>query len=108
MEALSLGVSGRWVSSSWLDNTNAGDLSTPSFLDVSATATLDLSRWIPAGHPRLRLAVNNLLNRRTIWPSGYSYLYASRDVAGGESLGGTAYFYPQATRSAVLNLDVRF
>ena len=108
VRSLAIGLSGRWVSSSWLDNTNTGDLATPSFLDLSATATLDLSSWIPVGVPRLRLAVNNLLNRTTIWPSGYSYLYATKGAAGGESLSGAAYFYPQATRSAVLNLDVRF
>lgn len=105
---LSLSLAGRWVSEAWLDNANTEGLRTPSFFDLSFAASVGLSKWVPAGSPRLRLAVNNLLNAGNQWPSGYSYLYATADAQGQPSLAGTAYYYPQATRNATLNLDVRF
>lgn len=98
---------GRWVAASYLDNANAAGLETPSYLDLSASAALDLARWVPAGHPLLKLTVDNLLDREGIWPSGYSYLFATTD-GGRETLGGTPYYYPRAGRSATLTLDVRF
>ena len=48
-----------------------------------------------------------LLGNERIWPAGYSYLFFTRD-AGQDTLGGTAYYYPQATRSVYATLDLRF
>jgi hypothetical protein len=53
---------------------------------------------------RVRLQVNNLLNNRRVYPSGYSYLFMN--VAG--SVDGIRYYYPQATRHAMLTVDVTF
>jgi hypothetical protein len=43
-----------------------------------------------------------LTNRRRIFPSGYSYLY----IAGNE-IQATPYYYPQATRNAMVMVDFR-
>jgi len=104
---LDLAATVRHVAESYLDNTNRGDLTTPAFTTVDATASSDLSRWIRAGHPRLTLQLNNLTNNRTVYPSGYSYPFITRDNAGGEAVSGIPYYYPQAGRHAVLMLDWR-
>jgi iron complex outermembrane receptor protein len=98
--ALSLGVLGRYVGESFLDNTNA-----PALV---ASLGLSLARWVKRGEPRLRLQATNLLDARRVYPSGYSYLYAVRDAAGREVLSGTPYYYPLATRSVFVTLDLRF
>lgn len=105
---LSLGASARYVAGSWLDNTNAERLSTPDWWKVDVSASVDLSRVLKTGRPRLRVLVDNLLDDRGIRPSGYSYLYATRDGAGVETLGGTPYLFPLATRSVSAVLDLGF
>ncbi len=60
------------------------------------------------GNPRVRLLVDNVLDDRRIWPNGYSYLYATRDGAGTESLAGIPYFFPMATRNVTVVLDLGF
>lgn len=102
---LLIGVNMRYVSSSYLDNTNSDGFRTPAFFNMDATFHWDLSRWVKHGAPRLRLQVNNVLNNKRIWPSGYSYLYFIRGADGSESLLGTPYFYPLATCSAFVALD---
>jgi iron complex outermembrane receptor protein len=78
---LSFGAVGRYVSKSFLDNTENNALVTPPFFVVDATANY---RWI-------RLQVNNLLNRKRVFPSGYAF-------------DGVSYLYPLASRNAVLTL----
>jgi iron complex outermembrane recepter protein len=102
------GLAGRYVATSRLDNTDDPALATPSFFDLSAHASLSLARWVKKGEPRLRVQVNNVLGGRRHWPSGYSYLYVTRDQAGVDTFRGTPYYYPLATRSVFVNLDVRF
>jgi iron complex outermembrane recepter protein len=106
--AVTVGLAGRYVSTSQLDNTDDPALATPSFFDMSAQASVSLARWVKKGEPRLRVLVSNLLGGRRHWPSGYSYLYVTRDDAGVDTLQGTPYYYPLATRSVFVNLDVRF
>ena len=103
-----MGATGRYVAASWLDNTNAEGLVAPRTFALDATLVVDLARWIPAGKPRLKLQVNNVLDNRRLWPRGYSYLYANRDAAGAETLAGIPYYYPLATRSAYVSLDLGF
>jgi iron complex outermembrane receptor protein len=105
--ALGLGIRGRYVSKAYLDNTNQDALTTPSFFSLEASASLGLSRWIEAGDPRIRVQVNNLLDNRRIWPSGYSYLSFTRDASGAETLAGIPYYYPQATRSVFVTLEIK-
>lgn len=105
---VSVAAAGRWVSEAALDNTGNAAFRTPAFFILDAQATLHLARWVKRGQPRLRVQGTNLLDSRRVWPGGYSYLFFTRDAAGAEALSGTAYFYPQATRSAFVTLDVRF
>ena len=105
---LALSLAGRWVSRSQLDNTGNPDFQTPSFFDLDGQLRLSLARLVKRGEPRLRVQATNLLNSRRLWPAGYSYLSFTRDAAGGETLSGTSYYYPQATRSVYLTLDLRF
>ena len=108
LEGFTVGATGRYVAASWLDNTNAEGLEAPRTFQLDATLAVDLSRWIPAGKPRLKVQVNNVLDDRRLWPRGYSYLYANRDASGAETLAGTPYYYPLATRSAYVSLDLGF
>ena len=52
---------------------------------------------------RVTLQVNNLLDANRVYPSGYSYRFFS-----GEENTGTAYYYPQAGRNAVVLMDFDF
>jgi len=103
-----LDVSGRWVDNSQLDNTGNAHFRTPSFFTMDAQATFALSGAIRRGKPRLRVQVTNLFNERRAWPGGYSYQYMNRNAEGHDTLQGIAYFYPLATRSVYVTLDVRF
>ena len=103
-----LGVAGRWVGESQLDNTGNAAFRTPSFFGLDAFASVSLARWFAHGEPRLRVQATNLLNDHRIWPGGYSYLYLNRDEMGAETLAGSSYYYPLATRSVFVTLDVRF
>ena len=105
---LLVGASGRYVAKAYLDNTNAPDLATPDFFDLDLTLSLGLDRWIKPGRPRLRLQVDNLLDSHRIWPSGYSYLFLTREASGSEVAQGIPYYYPLATRSALVLLDLSF
>jgi iron complex outermembrane recepter protein len=105
---LSLSLAGRFVDHAQLDNTGDPGFRTPSFFDLDAQATLSLARWVPRGAPRLRVQATNLLDSRRQWPGGYSYLFFTRDAAGAEALSGSSYYYPLATRSVFVTLDVRF
>jgi iron complex outermembrane receptor protein len=95
---LTLGGTGRYVAKSYLDNTNNDRFVAPSFFTVDANAS-----WSVTGAVRLSVQVNNLLNEKRIYPSGYDYLY----VAPGGAIEGTSYYFPQATRNAVVMLDVK-
>ena len=108
IRGLTIGATGRYVAASWLDNTNTEGLEAPRTFQLDATLVVDLARWIPAGKPRLKVQVNNVLDNRRLWPRGYSYLYANRDAAGAETLAGIPYYYPLATTSAYVSLDMGF
>lgn len=92
---LSLGATGRYVGRAYLDNTNDDDFSTPSFFVADANVAYAVTPQI-----RVSLQVNNVFDRDRVFPSGYSYLY---DFDGVPT--GTAYYYPQATRNAVVLVD---
>jgi iron complex outermembrane receptor protein len=92
----SAGAVGRWIGRSYLDNTNG--LEAPSFFVADANASYAVTDWA-----RVTLQVNNVFDHDRIRPSGYSFLYFA-----GEELTGDAYYYPQATRNAVVLLDLDF
>jgi iron complex outermembrane receptor protein len=91
-----LGLTGRHVGRSFLDNTNNTAFVAPAFTTVDANASVALSRAVT-----VRLQVNNLLNSSRVFPSGYSYLFLT--PAG--SVDGVSYYYPQATRNAAVMVD---
>jgi iron complex outermembrane receptor protein len=93
---LLLGATGRYVGDSYLDNTNG--LEAPSFFLLDLTASYAFTPRV-----RVTLQVNNALDADRVYPSGYSYLYYTGDVPS-----GTAYYYPQATRNAVVLMDLDF
>jgi outer membrane receptor protein involved in Fe transport len=105
---LLVGAAGRYVSKAYLDNTNTLQLETPDFFELDLTLSLGLERWISLGRPRLRLQVDNVLDSRGIWPSGYSYLFLTREASGSEAAQGIPYYYPMATRSVLAFLDLSF
>jgi len=95
---LTLSGTGRYVAKAYLDNTNNPAFVAPSFFVIDASAAFALPR-----NARVTLQVNNLTNRKAYYPSGYSYL--TMNPAG--TIGGTSYFYPQATRNFVVMLDAK-
>jgi len=95
---LSVGATGRWTGRAFLDNTNSDALDVPAYFVADANVAYAVTPWA-----RVSLQVNNVFDRKRIYPSGYSYLYYS-----GEQQTGTAYYYPQAGRNAVVLLDVGF
>jgi iron complex outermembrane receptor protein len=105
---LTLGATTRYVAEAWLDNTNAEGIATPDWWKVDLSASFDLSRFVKAGSPRLRILVDNVFDDHRIWANGYSWLYASRDGAGRETLGGIPYYFPMATRNVTAVLDLGF
>jgi iron complex outermembrane receptor protein len=104
---LGLAAAGRYSSTSYLDNTGNEHFQTPHFFGLDASATLSLGRWIKKGDPQLRVYVGNVFDNHHIWPSGYSYLTFTRDPSGVDVPGGIAYFYPQATRTVLVSLDLK-
>ena len=104
---VAVGLAGRSVARSYLDNTNDEALVAPSFFNLDGKVAFSLTRWMPKGAPRLTVQMNNILDNRRLYPSGYSWNYISRDNSGAESIGGIPYYYPQATRNVVVMLDVR-
>ncbi len=94
---LELAATGRYVGQSHLDNTNKDAFVTPSFLVVDANVALNVWR-----STRLVVQVNNVFNRKRVFPSGYSYRFFTPDG----TIDGISYFYPQATRNAVVSLRV--
>jgi iron complex outermembrane receptor protein len=105
---LALGATGRVVGRTYLDNTDDPALATPRLFELDASARLKLARVVRALDPTLRVKVTNLLDSRRLFPSGYSYLYLTRGASGDDVPGGTAYYYPLATRAVVVTLDMRF
>jgi iron complex outermembrane receptor protein len=92
---LATNVTARYVGRSYLDNTNDSAFDAPAFTLVDARVSYAVTSWA-----RVTLQVNNLLDANRVYPSGYSYRYFSGDVNT-----GTAYYYPQAGRNAVVLMD---
>lgn len=107
-KGLAISAVGRYVAKAHLDNTDDEATTTPGFFDLDAVLTLDLGRFIKVAKPRLRVQLNNVLDNSRIYASGYSYLYFTRAADGGQSLTGTPYYYPLATRAVFVGLDLKF
>jgi Outer membrane receptor for ferrienterochelin and colicins len=96
--SIAIDLTGRHAGRSYLDNTNNGSFVTPAFSTIDAGAAIGLSRNV-----RLRVHVNNVLNDKHVFPSGYSYLFLTPS----KTIEGISYYYPQATRNAVVTVEWR-
>lgn len=101
-----VGVMGRYVDEAQLDNTGLDEFQTPSWTNVDLRASVSLRRWWAAGNPRLTLFINNLFDDLDQFPSGYSYQFLIQDSTGQQVLDGIPFYYPLATRNAVLTLEL--
>jgi len=93
-----VGLTARHVGRSYLDNTNNGSFTAPAFTTFEASAGIAL-----AHNMNIRVQINNLLNDRRVFPSGYSYLFLTPQ----RTIEGISYYYPQATRNATVMVDFR-
>jgi outer membrane receptor protein involved in Fe transport len=95
---MTFGITARHVGRSYLDNTNNGSFIAPAF------TTFEANGAIAIGHDMsLRIQINNLLNNKRVFPSGYSYLFLTPQ----RTIEGVSYYYPQATRNASVMVDFR-
>ncbi len=102
----SIALMGRFVDDSQLDNTGLEDFQLPSYINVDLRASVSLGRWWASASPRITLFINNLLDNDDQYPSGYSYQFINQSSTGEQTLDGIPYYYPLATRNAVLTLEL--
>jgi iron complex outermembrane receptor protein len=110
-EWCTLGAAGRYVGPAHLDNTGSRDFRAPAFFGLDADAALSLAGILPfaaGAAPRLRVQGTNLLNNRRMFPGGYSYQYFVTDGGGSLEPAGTRYYYPLATRSVFVAIEMGF
>jgi iron complex outermembrane receptor protein len=107
-----IGATWRYVGESHLDNTGNEEFTAPAFNCLDLAASLDLARLLTfaaAAHPVLRANVGNVLDSRRLFPNGYSYQYFTAGAGlGSPVLHGTRSYYPLATRSVFVGIDLRF
>ena len=92
------GLTARHVGRSYLDNTNNASFVAPAFTTFEANGLFALARNV-----NLRVQLNNLLNNKRVFPSGYSYLF----ITAQRTIEGISYYYSQATRNASVMVDFR-
>jgi iron complex outermembrane receptor protein len=92
------GLTARHVGRSYLDNTNNRSFIAPAFSTIDANGAFAIRHDIS-----IRVQVNNLLNNKRVFPSGYSYLFLTPQ----RTIEGVSYYYPQATRNASVMVDFR-
>ncbi|HEV7486190.1 MAG TPA: TonB-dependent receptor [Thermoanaerobaculia bacterium] len=92
------GITARHVGRSYLDNTNNASFVAPAFTTFEANGAIAIGHGMS-----LRLQINNLLNNKRVFPSGYSYLFLTPQ----RTIEGISYYYPQATRNASVMVDFR-
>jgi iron complex outermembrane receptor protein len=92
------GLTARHVGRSYLDNTNNVSFTAPAFTTFEASASVALAHNV-----NIRVQINNLLNNKRVFPSGYSYLFLTPE----RTIEGVSYYYPQATRNASVMVDFR-
>jgi hypothetical protein len=97
---------GRYVDEAQLDNTGLTEFRTPSLTNVDLRASVGLGRWWSAANPKITLFINNLFDNLDQFPSGYSYQFLVQNPAGQAVLDGIPFYYPLASRYAVLSLEL--
>ena len=102
----SVALMGRYVDDAQLDNTGLEEFRLPSYTNVDLRASVNLGRWWASANPRITLFINNLFDNDDQYPSGYSYQFINQGSSGQPSLDGVPFYYPLATRNAVLTLEL--
>jgi iron complex outermembrane receptor protein len=92
------GLTARHVGRSYLDNTNNRSFIAPAFTSFEANGAFAIRHDMS-----IRVQINNLLNNKRVFPSGYSYLFLTPQ----RTIEGVSYYYPQATRNASVMVDFR-
>lgn len=103
----SVALLGRYVGDSQLDNTDRADLRAPSYFQLDLRGKVELSRLRAVGSPTISLHLNNVLDKEDLYPSGFSYLFFTRDALGRETDGGIPFYYPLARRNVIVTLDFK-
>jgi iron complex outermembrane receptor protein len=104
---LNLGLSGRFTSMQYLDNTQSAGISLPEFWFLDFRTTLDLSNLTNFGNLQVSFFLNNISNQKYATAgsvAGFSNLFdrTSRQAS------ATPLFFPAATRNWFLSLNWRF
>ncbi len=102
----SAALMGRYVEDAQLDNTGLEAFQLPSYTNVDLRASMSLGRWWAAANPRITLFINNLFDNDDQYPSGYSYQFINQGSTGQQTLDSIPFYYPLATRNAVLTLEL--
>ena len=102
----SIALMGRYVDDAQLDNTGLEGFRLPSYTNADLRASMNLGRWWASANPRITLFINNLFDNDDQYPSGYSYQFINQSGSGQQTLDGIPYYYPLATRNAVLTLEL--
>jgi iron complex outermembrane recepter protein len=97
----SAALMGRYVGRSFLDNTDNPEFVTPHFFTLDGNVSYAI-----AGSTRVSLQANNILNSKRVFPNGYAYVFLTRDRSQ-ETMSGTSYLFPQATRNFVMMVDFK-
>ena len=103
-------VAGRWVGEAQLDNTGNPRLPHPVLLRPRpAGDALARAAGSRRGEPRIRVQATNLLDDdRHLAVAATATSTSSATRPRRDALEGTSYYYPLATRSVYVTLDVRF
>ncbi|NHZ73305.1 MAG: TonB-dependent receptor plug domain-containing protein, partial [Nitrospirae bacterium] len=102
----SAALMGRYVDDAQLDNTGLEAFRLPAYTNVDLRASVSLGRWWASANPRITLFINNLFDNDDQYPSGYSYQFINQGSTGQQTLDGIPFYYPLATRNAVLTLEL--
>ncbi|MGB6362610.1 MAG: TonB-dependent receptor plug domain-containing protein [Thermoanaerobaculia bacterium] len=102
----SVALMGRYVADSHLDNTGLDEFRLPAYTNLDLRASVGLGRLWSAAQPKITLFVNNLLDNKDQYPSGYSYQFINRNTGGVDTLDGIPFYYPLATRNVVVSLEL--
>ncbi len=107
-DSTSVGLLGRYVSESQLDNTGLARFRLPALTNLDLRASHSLGRWWSGARPQIVLFANNLLDDTNQFGSGYSYQFLNRSSSGPATLDGIPFYYPMATRNIVVSLRFGF
>ena len=104
---LSIDVIGKYVSKTYLDNTNNEALTTPAFFFADLRLALKLNSFIKTGDHSLSFQLNNFTNTK-YYNSGTPNHFFTQDGTG--ALTNVAYpaYFPAATRNFFVTLNMKF